>query len=58
MPSAVTDNSVSTPKQTLHSFAFPTDSSGRQDVLVVGKDGTLSIGPITESPVVSPSPSA
>jgi hypothetical protein len=44
---------VMTPKQSLHSFAFPSNPSGQSDVLVVGKDGSLSIGPMSDSPAVS-----
>jgi len=47
-------NLVSTPKKDLHSFAFPSTPSGQKDILVVKKDGSLSIGPIGESPTVRP----
>jgi hypothetical protein len=43
---------VSTPKKDLHTFAFPSTPSGQKDILVVKKDGSLSIGPIGESPTV------
>jgi hypothetical protein len=45
---------VSTPKKDLHTFAFPSTPSGQKDILVVKKDGSLSIGPIGESPTVRP----
>jgi hypothetical protein len=43
---------VSTPKKDLHTFAFPSTPNGQKDILVVKKDGSLSIGPIGESPTV------